>query len=147
MRREDVAFCNIWSEDDNGGLIIWIIIVVFPIIFGPALCASLEIFSCLSKACSSSPYPPTPSLAKYWTILVTISLLLPPSYATHLWLVEKYLKPLLDLDYFTSLTLKYYVGNLDVFLVPSLLLLLDGTLRRGLVTICRMRKTVPPVNV
>ena len=147
VRKEDVAFCDVWNEDNSGGLIIWIIIVAVPIVFGPLLSSGLELISSLSKACSSSPYPATPSQAKYWALVILVGLLLLPCYAAHLWLVELYLRPLLGLDYFTSLTLKYYLGQLDVFLVPSLLVLLDGTLRRGLVTVCRMRRNVSAVNV
>ena len=104
VREEDVAACNIWEDQhDNGGLAIWTIIVALPIIAGPVLTGTLEFFACLGKKCSRSPSPPTPSLAKYWTVLALLSLIIPATLAPHLWLVETVLQPLLQLDYFTML--------------------------------------------
>ena len=146
-----MAACNIWEDQqDNAGFVLWVIIVALPVLFGPVLTGILELLFWFCKKCSSSPPPassPSPSQAKYWAIVLLLSLLLPPSLAAHLWLVESVLQPLLGLDYATSLALKYFLGNSDVFLVPSLLLLVDGTLRRGLVFVCRMRKDNPPENV
>ena len=99
-----MAACNIWEDQhDNGGLAIWTIIVALPIIAGPVLTGTLEFFACLGKKCSRSPSPPTPSLAKYWTVLALLSLIIPATLAPHLWLVETVLQPLLQLDYFTML--------------------------------------------
>ena len=148
VREEDVAACNIWEDQgDNGGFVIWTIIVALPIIAGPVLTGTLEFFACLGKKCSRSPSPPTPSLAKYWVMLAVLSLIIPATLAAHLWLVETVLQPRFKLDYFTCLGLKYFLGNSDVFLVPSLILIMDGTLRRGLGSVCRMRKDTQPENV
>ena len=143
-----MATCNIWEDqEDTGGLVIWTIIVALPVLLGPVLTGSLQAASYLCEKCSSSASPPSPSLAKYWTLLALLSLIIPASLAAHLWLVEAVLQPRLGLDYFTSLTLKYYLGNSDVFLLPALVLLVDGTLRRGLGHVCRMRRENTPENV
>ena len=146
-----MAACNIWEDQqDSGGFVLWTIIVALPVLLGPLLTGGLEFLFWLCRKCSSSssPHsPPAPSLAKYWAILLLLSLVVPPTLAAHLWLVESVLQPLLHLDYFTCLLIKYFLGNSDVFLVPSLLLIVDGTLRRGLVFVCRMRKNIQPANV
>ena len=148
VREEDVAACNIWEEgEDSGGLVIWIIIVALPVTLGPLLTSSLQVVFSLCEKCSGSASPASPSLAKYWVLLVLLSLIIPASLAAHLWLVESVLQPLLQLDYFTSLTLKYYLGNSDVFLLPALVLLVDGTFRRGLGQVCRMKRDNQPENV
>ena len=148
VREEDVAACNIWEEEHHdGGLVIWTIIVALPVLAGPVLTGSLQAAAYFCQKCSRSASPPTPSQAKYWAILALLSLIIPATLAAHLWLVESVLQPRLQLSYFTSLTLKYYLGNSDVFLVPSLLLLMDGTLRRGLIFVCRRRKDTQPENV
>ena len=149
VREEDVAACNIWEDqpDNGGGLVIWTIIVALPVLAGPVLTGTLQVLFYFSKKCARSASPPTPSLAKYWAILALLSLIIPATLAVHLWLVESVLQPLLQLDYFSCLTLKYFLGNSDVFLVPSLLLIMDGTLRRGLIFVCRRRKDTQPENV
>ena len=148
VREEDVAACNIWEDQhDKGGLVIWTIIVALPVILGPVLTGTLQLAFYFCQKCSRSTTPPTPSQAKYWAVLALLSLIIPATLAAHLWLVESVLQPRLQLDYFSCLTLKYFLGNSDVFLVPSLLLMMDGTLRRGLIFVCRMRKETPPDNV
>ena len=146
-----MAACNIWEDQqDNAGFILWVIIVALPVLIGPVLTGSLELLFWLCKKCSGSAppaSPPSPSQAKYWAVLALLSLIIPATLAAHLWLVESVLQPRLQLDYFSCLTLKYFLGNSDVFLVPSLLLLMDGTLRRGLSFVCRMRKDTQPDNV
>ena len=114
---------------------------------GPVLTGTLQAAAYFCKKCSRPPSPPTPSQAKYWAILFLLSLIIPATLAAHLWLVESVLQPHLQLSYFTSLTLKYYLGNSDVFLVPSLILIMDGTLRRGLIFVCRIRRESQPENV
>ena len=143
-----MAACNILEDqEDTGGLVLWTIIVALPVLLGPVLTGSLQAASYLWEKCSGSASPPSPSLAKYWTLLALLSLIIPASLAAHLWLVESVLQPLLQLDYFTSLTLKYYLGNSDVFLLPALVLLVDGTFRRGLGQVCRMKRDNQPENV
>ena len=54
------------------------------------------------------------------------------TYTLHLWLVETSLSHQLGLDFFSSLMLKYFVGNLDILIVPLIALFVDPKLKEGL---------------
>ena len=74
VRKEDVGFCKVWNDNDSDreGMVIWIIIALIPMICGPIFTSIMELLFYLSKKCSKSASPATPSLGKYWILFILL---------------------------------------------------------------------------
>ena len=155
LRKDDVSVCRIWmaEKDIDDNFLLWMILVVGPLLSGPIFTVLLELCFYMFKKCSRSKHPETPSLMKYWIMLMAITLVILPSYSIQLWLTEGYFRQKLHLDFFISLLLKYFVGNCDLFLVPCIIIIFEPNMVRGLLYICRSRKqndnssNIAPTNV
>ena len=141
IKDEATLYCTVWNQPDSlHGFIVWILFVVVPIILGPVLTTIMEIIHYIAKKCATTPFPPTPSLFLSWVTIHLMSIVTMSTYTLHLWLVESSITRQFGLDYFTSLILKYYVGNLDIMLIPMIALCVDSTLRNGLVFMMTAKK-------
>ena len=145
-REVDIAVCKVWDESEKGlkaYALLWLAIVAVPIVLGPGVIFCLEFCFYLSKKCSRSQHPETPSLMKYWVLILFSSVFVFSSLALHLWLAEAMelvFGDMLEIDYFMSLMLKYFAGNSDILIVPCLILFIDPVIGRGLLYICQSRK-------
>ena len=157
LREEDIAVCGVWNDSDQGArrnAMLWLILVGAPVILGPVLTSVLEFCFYVTKMCSRSKHPETPSVFRQWMMFIMISVAIFPSLAFHLWLTEAVRGKYLQLNYFESLILKYFVGNSDIFIVPCLIIFMDPVIGRGLKFICYSRKNIinnavssPSINV
>lgn len=132
IKDEDTMFCTVWNDPESiHGFVVWLLFVVIPISLGPVFCTFMEILHSVVKKCSSHEYPATPSQFRSWVTIHLMSMVTMTTYSMHLWLVETHISQQFGLDYFTSLTLKYFFGNLDIILIPMIAIFIDGKLREG----------------
>jgi len=135
--------CGVWNteKETKQNFIIWSVLVAIPILIGPILTVSMEFFLYLRKKCSKNKQPETPRLVTYWVIILLSSSVILPLLSLHLWLTELLIElEFLKDDYATGLVLKYFIGNLDIFLVPCFVISVDPVIRHGLRYICMLRK-------
>ena len=133
IKDEDTIYCTVFSHPDSlHGFIVWVMFVLTPVLLGPVFTSFMEIFHYVSKQCSTTPSPPTPSQFRSWISIHLISIVTMTTYTLHLWLVETSLNHQLGLDFFSSLLLKYFVGNLDIIIVPLIPLFIEPKLKEGL---------------
>ena len=133
IKDEDTIYCTVFSHPDSlHGFIVWIMFVLTPVLLGPVLTTFMEILHYVYKHCSKTPTPPTPSQFRSWVSIHLISIVTMTTYTLHLWLVETSLSRQLGLDFFSSLMLKYFVGKLDIIIVPLIPLFVDPKIRDGL---------------
>ena len=141
LRKVDITYCPVWNDNiSKKDILFWVILVAIPVIFGPLLTGVIELFYYLKKKCSKDPYPDTPSLVRYWIIVMTSAAVVLGTYSTHLWLAEKYMKEYFGWNYFICLMVKYFLGSIDIMVIPLLVVIIDKQLRQGLGVICQARK-------
>ena len=132
IKDEDTMFCTVWNEPESiHGFVVWILFVVIPIVIGPVFCTFMEILHSLVKKCSRHDQPATPSQFRSWVTIHLMSMVTMTTYTLHLWLVETHVSRQFGLDYFSSLMLKYFFGNIDIILIPMIAIFVDGKLREG----------------
>ena len=140
-RHEDTLSCTVWNHPGSlHGLVVWTLVVLLPLVLGPVLTSLLELAHFTTRKCSRSVSPASPSLIIYWLITLTMAVLTLTTYTTHLWLAERFLAEHNHWDYFTSLTVKYFFGNFEIFLVPLVPLFLDKNIREGVSFIFSAKK-------
>ena len=141
FKHEDTLSCTVWNHPSSlHGVVVWVLIVLLPLLLGPVLASLLEVAHFITKKCSRSASPTTPSRVMSWLITLTMAVLTLTTYTTHLWLAERVLADYNHWDYFTSLTVKYFFGNFEIFLVPLVPLLLDRKIRDGVLFIFSAKK-------
>ena len=138
---EDRLSCTVWNEASSShGLLVWLLVGLLPILLGPVLASLLELLHYVLKKCSKTSHPSTPSMLRLWVITLTMAAITLTNYTLHLWLVESFLSSYLGWDFFTSLTVKYFYGNLEIFLVPLVPIILDHNIREGLSLVMSAKK-------
>ena len=138
---EDTLSCTVWNDTNSvHGLLVWILFGFMPILLGPVLASLLELTHYVRKKCSRSPHPATPSTIRYWVVTLGMAAVTLSTYTLHLWLAETFLATHLGWDYFTSLTVKYFYGSFEIFLVPLVPLFLDKNIRDGVSHIMTAKK-------
>ena len=141
LKQEDTLSCTVWNSSSSvHGVVVWLLVVALPLVLGPGLASLLHLAHFITKKCSRSLSPATPSLAVPWLITLTMAVVSLATYTTHLWLAERILADYNHWDYFTSLTVKYFFGNFEIFLVPLVPLLLDKKIREGVLLIFSAKK-------
>ena len=88
FRKDDISVCSVWMKDKviEENFILWMILVAGPLLLGPIFTVFLELCFYVTKKCSRSKHPETPSLMKSWLMLTAITVVILPSYSTHMWL-------------------------------------------------------------
>ena len=140
-KHEDTLSCTVWNHSSSlHGVVVWLLFVLLPLVLGPVLASLLEVAHFIIKKWSRSVSPATPSLIMSWLMILTMALITLTTYTTHLWLAERFLADYNHWDYFTSLTVKYFFANSEIFLVPLVPLLLDKNIRDGVLFIFSAKK-------
>ena len=129
----DTIFCAVWNNPDSfHGFAVWVLFVLIPILIGPVLSSFMELLHTIVKKCSSQEYPATPSQFRAWVSIHLMSMVTMTTYTLHLWLVETHISRQFGLDFYTSLLLKYFFGNMDMIIIPMIALFVDTKIREGL---------------
>ena len=140
-RNVDMTYCSVWNDNISpADIIFWIILVAIPVIFGPILTSLLELLSYVKKKYSKAPHPDTPSLIRSWIIVILSAVIVLGTYSTNLLLAEMYMKEYFEWNYFKLLMVKYFLGSIDIMLIPLVVVLIDTQLRQGLVVIFYAKK-------
>ena len=138
---EDTLSCTVWNDSGSlHGFVVWTLFVLLPILLGPVLASLLELGHYITKKCSMSSHPATPSMLRLWVMTLCMAAVTLTNYTVHLWLAETFLSISLGWDYYTSLTVKYFYGNFEIFLIPLVPLILDRNIREGLSLLMSAKK-------
>ena len=134
--------CRVWKDTIGlRDITIWVLIVGAPIVMGPVCTMILE-FLFLLKHTISQVSNEDPITRPEQQILVTaLAVLVTVSYSTNLLVTEKYFTPIFELNQFTSLILKYFLGYIDVILAPIIICLVDTKIRQGISIIFNRKRT------
>ena len=141
VRDMDITYCPVWNDAiAPHDIIVWVILVALPVIFGPLITIIMEIFFFAKKKCSRAQYPITPSHMRYWIIITMLSVILLGTYSTHLWLAEKYMKDYFQWNFFECLMAKYFLGSIDIMVIPLVIVTVDKQIRLGLGVVSEAKK-------
>ena len=136
--------CRIWKDESSyGDQVIWLVLVVLPILFGPVLAFTLEIFIHLVESFSKQSCVDTSTRPQQRWIVASFSVLMTTTYSTNLILAEKYLHDWLQLSQLNALLCKYFLGSLELTLAPCLICLVDTEIRQGIVFLYRRKRARP----
>ena len=139
-RDVDMTYCPVWIEKISWReIILSSILVIIPVVCGPILTCVMEVFCYCKKNTSKTPHPHTPSKIRYWVIVILYGVIIMATYLTNMCLAEWYM-PQFKLSYFHCLVVKYVLGNIDIMLIPLLIVTIDNNLREGLVFIFYAKK-------
>ena len=132
LRNVDISYCPVWEPNvSDGDKVFWAILVLIPLLIGPVLASFLEFVYFLKKKLSKTAYPETPSVLNYWLMILVTSIVILVTYTINLVFVETYIKANFEWTYFTLLLVKYFVGSLDIIIVPLVIISMDKKLRFG----------------
>jgi len=132
IRELHPTYCNFWTPQVGRlELVIWVLMVPLPLAIGPLAAGLLDFCYWVKKSCEKASGPPTPSRAKYWMVVLALSLLSGLFLSLHL-VGAELLRESSKWSRLTCLLVKHFLGRHDLILFPLVVLCFDPTLRAGL---------------
>ena len=141
LKDDVVDICQVWNDNISlREILIWVVIVMLPLIFGPFLTWFLEYLFSTRKEMDGVFWKHASSRYQRLCIVTVLSIVVTISYSTNLIVTEKYLQPIFNINQFTSLILKYVLGSVDLVISPIIICLLDSDIRQGISDIYKRKR-------